>query len=73
MTEADTGDPVRVTVLEAIRGRRNVREFLDRPVSRAAIERLLEAARWAPNHRLTYPWRFFVLEKGARPGRRLPS
>ena len=29
---------------------------------------MLEAARWAPNHRLTFPWRFFVLEKGG-PGR----
>ena len=50
-------------VVDAIRRRRNVREFVDRPVSRESLERMLEAARWAPNHRLTFPWRFFVLEK----------
>jgi nitroreductase len=26
---------------------------------------MLEAARWAPNHRLTNPWRFFVVQKGS--------
>ena len=29
------------------------------------LERLLDTAIWAPNHRLTNPWRFFVLEKGS--------
>jgi nitroreductase len=55
---------VSIPVVDAIRQRRNVREFTDRPVARESLERMLEAARWAPNHRLTFPWRFFVLEKG---------
>ena len=28
-----------------------------------AVERMMDAAIWAPNHRLTEPWRFFVLEQ----------
>lgn len=57
-----------IPVIDAIRRRRTVRVFLDRPVARESLERMLDAARWAPNHRLTFPWRFFVLEKGG-PGR----
>jgi nitroreductase len=40
-------------------------KFKDEPVPREAIERMLNVAVWAPNHRLTEPWRFFVLEKGS--------
>ena len=55
----------RTSVYEAIFGRRMAKEFTNAEVSRATIERLLDAAIWAPNHRLTNPWRFFVLEKGS--------
>ena len=51
------------SVYEAIFGRRMTKEFTDAEVPREAIERMLDAAIWAPNHRLTEPWRFFVLEK----------
>ena len=51
-------------VIEAIRERRSVRDFTADPVPRDALERWLEAACWAPNHRLTEPWRFMVLERG---------
>ncbi|MBM3958438.1 MAG: hypothetical protein FJ314_01515 [SAR202 cluster bacterium] len=66
MNTTQSKDAAGITVLDAIRRRRNVREFQDRPVSKAAIEKMLDAARWAPNHRLTFPWRFFVLEKGGK-------
>ena len=33
---------------------------------REVIERLIEAAIWAPNHHLTEPWRFHVLVGAAR-------
>ncbi len=36
------------------------------PIPRALIEQLLDAAVWAPNHRLTEPWQFFVLEGAAK-------
>lgn len=39
------------------------KEFTDVEVPRVALERMLDAAIWAPNHRLTNPWRFFALEK----------
>ena len=54
------------SVYEAIFARRMAKEFTDAEVSRRTIERLLDTAIWAPNHRLTNPWRFFVLEKGSR-------
>ena len=53
-----------VTVYEAIHNRRMNNEFTDAAPSRESLQRMLEAAVWAPNHRLTNPWRFFVLEKG---------
>jgi nitroreductase len=51
---------------EAIRGRRSIKRFTERPVSRAEIETILDAAVLAPNHRLTNPWRFYVLGPEAR-------
>ncbi len=53
-------------VLEAIRTRRSVKQFTDRPVGRDEIERLLELAVQAPNHRMTQPWHFYVLGPEAR-------
>jgi nitroreductase len=53
---------------EAIRQRRSIKRFTDRPVSRDEIETLLAAAALAPNHRLTQPWRFYVLGPEARQG-----
>lgn len=53
-------------ILETISGRRSIREFSDREVTRREIERLLEAAVQAPNHRMTQPWRFYVLGRDAR-------
>ena len=51
---------------EAIRQRRSVRRFTDRQISRDEVELLLTAATLAPNHRLTQPWRFYVLGPDAR-------
>jgi nitroreductase len=51
---------------EAIRARRSVRQFTSRSIRREEIEQLLDAAVQAPNHRLTQPWRFYVLGPEAR-------
>lgn len=51
---------------EAIRARRTIKRFSDRPISRDQIEQLLSAAILAPNHKLTNPWRFYVLGPEAR-------
>jgi nitroreductase len=53
-------------VIEAIRARRSIKRFAAQPVSRAQIETLLDVATLAPNHRLTQPWRFYVLGPAAR-------
>ncbi len=55
-----------VTVYEAIHNRRMNNEFTDAVPSQESLQRMLDAAVWAPNHRLTNPWRFFVLEKGGQ-------
>ena len=55
-----------MTVLEAIATRRSIKTFTDREISRTEIERLLAAACQAPNHRMTEPWRFYVLGPAAR-------
>lgn len=63
MDSANASAPASMSVHDAIHARRSIREFVDRPVPRESLERMLEAAQWAPNHRLTFPWRFFVLGK----------
>ena len=55
-----------MTIYEAIVTRRSVKEFTERPVTREEIERLLDVVVHAPNHRLTEPWRFYVLGPAAR-------
>lgn len=46
---------------ELLRGRRTVHRFLPGLPPRSAIEQAVEVARWAPNHRLTHPFRFYLL------------
>jgi nitroreductase len=48
-------------VEEAIRTRRSIGKVKADPVPREMIERIIEAAVWAPNHHLTEPWKFVVL------------
>jgi nitroreductase len=48
-------------VLEAMRERRSTRAFLDRPVARATVEAILEAARWAPSGVNAQPWQVAVV------------
>jgi nitroreductase len=55
-----------VKTSEAIHGRRTVKKFTGRTISRQEIEQLIAAATQAPNHRLTNPWRFYVLGPDAR-------
>lgn len=44
-----------------IRGRRSIRRYQDRPIAPAVLERLLEAATWAPSAHNRQPWRFCVV------------
>ena len=56
----ETEDRPLLDTLSAIRTRRSVKTYDPRPIPREWIEELLDAARWAPNHHLTHPWRFNV-------------
>jgi nitroreductase len=47
-------------VIRAIETRQSIGRVKQDPVPRELIERILESAVHAPNHRLTEPWRFHV-------------
>jgi len=46
---------------DAIRARRNVRQYTDQPIARDDIERILEAGRRAPSAGNWQPWNFVVV------------
>ncbi|MBI2690894.1 MAG: nitroreductase [Solirubrobacterales bacterium] len=53
-------------VFEAIAGRRTVKAFAGPALTPDELEPLFDAARWAPNHKLTEPWRFRVVGEASR-------
>jgi nitroreductase len=55
-----------VDVETAIRTRRTHKQFGSGPVDDSTLTGLLELARFAPNHRLTQPWRLRVLGPATR-------
>lgn len=71
MSLADTA-PLTTTsadaLLDAIRSRRSIGKMTAEVPPRDLVERIIEAATWAPNHHLTEPWRFVVLTGEAREG-----
>ena len=58
---APSAPEVARTAEEAITTRRSVRAYLDRPVSRELVERILMIARNAPSGSNVQPWRAYVL------------
>ena len=72
-----------MSITDVIEQRRSIKKFTNRSVTREEVETLLDAAILAPNHRLTRPWRFYVLGPesryayglalGDRKGRKLPD
>lgn len=59
-------------VLEAIKERRSIRAYTDEEVSERDVERLIEAARWAPSAGNIQPWAFVVV-KDVETKRKLSS
>jgi nitroreductase len=51
-------------IFEAIQTRRSVGRTKG-TVSEADLQKLIEAATWAPNHKMTQPWRFTVIRESA--------
>ena len=58
--------PQQEAVDAAITSRRSIRAFLDKPVERADVERILEVAARAPSGTNTQPWKVYVLTGQAR-------
>lgn len=54
-----------MTVFDALKKRRAIRQYQNRPVEKHKIEQLLEAATFAPNDRNREPWHFYVLQGAA--------
>ncbi len=55
-------------ILELIKNRRAVfpAQYNGKPIALSTIEKILEAANWAPTHKRTEPWRFKVVQGDAR-------
>lgn len=51
---------------ETLISRRSIFSFTDRPVDRDLLEEAFEAARHAPCHKHTHPWKFFVIGEATR-------
>lgn len=58
----DSQPPFADTLLAAMRTRRSIRAWQERPIAREHLERLLEAAIAAPSADNLQPWRFVVLQ-----------
>jgi nitroreductase len=58
-------ETIDMDTLEAIRTRRSVRKYLDKPVGGELIQKLLAAAMQAPSARNQQPWQFVVIEDRA--------
>ena len=51
----------KMDVFEAIRTRRSIRKYRDRPVEQEKLSKVLEAARLSPSAANRQPWRFIVV------------
>jgi len=53
-------------LIEAIKGRRSIREYKPDPVPREIIECIIEAGNWAPSAKNGHQWRFTILTGNAK-------
>ena len=53
-------------ITELMKSRRTVHQYKSEKVPEKLILGALEVALWAPNHRLTFPWRFVLVGDQAR-------
>ncbi len=51
-----------MNVLKAIKSRRSIRKFKDRPIAENLVNEILEAGRWAPSGLNNQPWRFITVQ-----------
>ena len=60
-TIARADDPAVLAVAGLIRARRTINLFDPEPIGIEPLLDAIELARWAPNHKLTEPWRFYLI------------
>lgn len=58
-----------IRFLDLLKGRKTIRFYGSRPVSREVVATLLECATWAPSAHNAQPWHFVVVETQAVKGR----
>jgi len=52
-------------LFEALKNRRSIRRFLNKEVDEGTVEKLIEAATWAPSAHNAQPWDFIIIrDKG---------
>ena len=61
MLKIDKDRVTNVNLADLIRSRRSISAFRPDPIPDGMIESLLETAVYAPNHRMTEPWRFVYI------------
>ena len=54
-----------LNLLNVLRSRRSIKEYLPKEVSNEVLFRILEAGRWAPSAHNAQPWRFIVIQDSA--------
>lgn len=57
----DTGH----AIIDVIRSRRTIHNFRPEPPPESIILEAIESARWAPNHKVTEPWHFYLVGEEA--------
>lgn len=50
-------------IIEAIKTRRSIREYKDKAIPKDVLEKIVDAARYAPTARGIQPWEFVVITK----------
>ncbi|MBW2039441.1 MAG: nitroreductase family protein [Deltaproteobacteria bacterium] len=50
-------------ILDLLKARRSIRHYQKKEVPREVIERLIEAARWAPSGANIQPWHFVAVTR----------
>jgi nitroreductase len=53
------------SIIDVIKSRRSIRKYLDRPIPKEIIDKLIETAKWAPTGMNEQPWGFIVVQDKA--------
>jgi nitroreductase len=64
MTPSNCMQPGPQAVATLLKSRRTIHDFKADLPPETLIYEAIDAARWAPNHRLTEPWHFYLLGRG---------